>query len=270
MARRNWNRVFVTGGTSFIGLRVIAALIDAGADVTVLVTEETEERLGSLRRHVHLVYGDVWNSASLKGRSRGHGVVVNLVGSIHAEPERGLTFQQLNLVSARNVIGMAVGDGVPYFVLLSAAGAPPGVSVEYLRNKREAEEYLRNSGLRYTIARAPIMFDRTQRGGAFFAALSRIGSLPVVRVAFGRRMPLPVDIAGRGLAQAALVEEPPRGQVLYAPDLRRLGYIPKAQRSRRAERARRRTPPVYEFESEDDIPFGWLPPVPDPSDDDSR
>lgn len=174
MARRNWNKVFVTGGTSFIGLRVVAALVDAGADVTVLVRPKSEDKLGALRRHVRLVPGDAWNSASLKGRARGYGVAIHLVGSMRAQPERGLTFQQLNLVSARNVIGMAVGDGVPYLVLLSAVANPPGVSPDYLRSKREAEEYLRSSGLRWAVVRAPVLFDREQRGGAALAALSRI------------------------------------------------------------------------------------------------
>ena len=95
----------------------------------------------------------------------------------------------MNLVSARNVISMAVSDGVPYFILLSAASNPPGASREYLRSKREAEEYLRNSGLRYAVVRAPVLFDREQPSGAFFAALSRIGALPFLRVFFGRRAP---------------------------------------------------------------------------------
>ena len=155
MHRRNWNKVFVTGGTGFIGLHTVSALVEAGAEVTVLVRPDHEEKLGALRRHVHTVPGDVWNSASLKRRSRGHGVVVHLVGSIRAQPQHGLTFHQLNLVSARNAISMAVSDGVPYFVLLSAAAKPLGVPVEYLRSKREAEEYLRDSGLRWTIVRAP-------------------------------------------------------------------------------------------------------------------
>ncbi len=50
--------------------------------------------------------------------------MIHLVGSMRAQPERGLTYHQLNLVSARNVISMAVSDGVPYFVLLSAAIEP--------------------------------------------------------------------------------------------------------------------------------------------------
>ncbi|GEM_PF-242065 len=259
MARRNWNKVFVTGGTSFIGLRVVAALVDAGADVTVLVLPDNEEKLGPLRRHVRLVSGDVWNPASLKGRARGQGAVIHLVGSIRAQPERGLTFQQLNLVSARNTIGMSVSDGVPYFVLLSANSNPAGVSRDYLRSKREAEEYLRNSGLHWSIVRAPLLYDRTQRGSLLFRIMSGIGSFPFIRVLTGRRAPLPVEVAGRGLAQIALQQEIPRSQYYFAKDLRRWGRIqhgrtpdihpPKLRRSHRES-----THDLHE-----DAPFGWLP-----------
>lgn len=266
MPRRNWNKVFITGATSFVGLRVVSALVEAGADVTVLVQPDHEEKLGALRRHVRMVSGDVWTPASLKGRSRGHGVVIHLVGSIRAQPQRGLTFHQLNLVSARNVISMAVGDGVPYFVLLSAVYRPPGVSIEYLRSKREAEEYLQNSGLRWAIVRAPMLFDRAQYGGRFVAFLSAVGALPVLRVIFGRRAPLPVDIVARGIAQAALQLELPRNQRLYAGDLRRLGRVTRErQRGRRGSR----TPRPQSLSGslpEDETPFGWLPPNP-PDDD---
>jgi uncharacterized protein YbjT (DUF2867 family) len=258
MPRRNWNKVFVTGGTSFVGLRVVAALVEAGADVTVLVRPEHEEKLGALRRHIRLVHGDVWSVPSLKGRSRGHGAVIHLVGSLRAQPERGLTFHQLNLVSARNAIGMAVSDGVPFFVLLSAAHKPPGVPAEYLRSKREAEDYLRNSGLRWAIVRAPVVFDREQRGGRFFALLSRIGSLPLLRVFTGGRAPLPVEIAARGIAQAALRDELPRNQRLYAKHLRQLGRIPKSRRGLPVTLRPGR--PAGDPDLDDEIPFGWLPP----------
>ena len=262
MARRNWNKVFVTGGTGFVGLRVVTALVNAGADVTVLVRPENEEKLGPLRRHIRMVSGDVWNSASLKGRSRGNGAVIHLVGSIRAQPERGLTFHQLNLVSARNAIGMAVGDGIPYFILLSPAHRPPGVSIEYVRSKREAENYLRNSGLRWAIARAPLMFDREQTGGQFYTLVSHIGALPFLRVFFGRRTPLPVDVAARGIARAALMDELPPNRLLYAGHLRRLGREIVEQR----QRSRLRMPQLLSRRDnggnapDDEAPFGWLPP----------
>ncbi|MCD4684802.1 MAG: NAD(P)H-binding protein [Anaerolineae bacterium] len=261
MPRRNWNKVFITGGTSFVGLRVISELVEAGADVTVLVRSDHEEKLGTLRRHVRMVSGDVWHPASLKGRSRGHGVVIHLVGSIRAQPERGLTFHQLNLVSARNVTGMAISDGVPYLVLLSAVSSPPGVPAEYLRSKREAEEYLRNSGLHWSIVRAPVLFDRVQSSGTFFALLSRIGALPFLRVFSGRRAPLPVDIVARGITHAALQPELPANQMLYAPQLRQLGRIQRVRHPRRTRtpraRSRRR---VSSDVADDETPFGWLPP----------
>lgn len=261
MARRNWNRVFVTGGTSFLGLRVVSALIELGADVTVLVRPENEEKLGALRRNVRLASGNVWDRASLKGRSRGHGAVVHLVGSIHAQPERGLTFQQLNLVSARNAVSMAVSDGVPYFVLLSAVTKPLGVSSEYIFSKREAEDYLRGSGLTWAIVRAPLLFDTSQRRSAPFRVLSAIGGLPLLRVLTGRRAPLSVDVAARGIAKLALRDELPRSERFYAGDLRRLGRVkraksepePKPWRSRSASSSAQDTLP------EDEIPFGWLP-----------
>lgn len=261
MPRRNWNKVFVTGGTGFIGRHVVAMLVEAGADVTVLVDPEHEDQLGTLRRHIHMVSGDVWNSASLKGRSRNHGVVVHLVGSVRAQPEKGLTFQQLNLVSARNVISMAVSDGVPYFVLLSAASRPPGVSSEYLRSKRDAEQYLRSSGLQWAIVRAPVVFDREQGGGAFFALLSRIGSLPLLRIFWGRRTPLPVDVAARGLARIALQEDLPHQSIIYADQLRRLGRV-KTRRVRGIQLPRRRGRAESSDGGGEEVPFGWLPGAP--------
>lgn len=261
MARRNWNRIFVTGGTSFLGLRVVAALIEQGADVTVLVRPENEDKLGALRRHVRLVSGNVWDRASLKGRSRGHGAVVHLVGNIHAQPERGLTFQQLNLVSARNAISMAVSDGVPYFVLLSAVAKPLGVSSEYIYSKREAEDYLRGSGLTWAIVRAPLLFDASQRRSAPFRLMSTIGGLPLVRVLIGRRAPLSVDIAARGIAKLALRDELPRSQRYYAGDLRRLGRVkrPKSEPEPAPWLSRSPASPSADQWPEDEIPFGWLP-----------
>ncbi len=259
MPRRNWNKVFVTGGTGFIGRYVVMMLVEAGADVAVLVDPEQEEKLGALRRHVRIVSGDAWNSASLKGRARGYGAVVHLIGSVRAQPEKGLTFQQLNLVPARNVISMAVSDGVPYFVLLSAVARPAGVPGEYLRSKRDAEEYLRSSGLQWAIVRAPMVFDREQAGGAFFALLSRLGSLPLLRIFTGRRTPLPVDVIARGIARLALQEDVPRSQMVYAGQLRRLGRV-KTPRRLRFKVPHRQSSSWDTVDEE--VPFGWLPGAP--------
>ncbi|MCZ7538923.1 MAG: hypothetical protein M5U29_03180 [Anaerolineae bacterium] len=108
-----------------------------------------------------------------------------------------------------------------------------------------------------------MVFDRTQRGGPFFAMLSAIGGLPVLRVLFGRRAPLPVDIAARGISQIALQDDLPRGRIYYAGDLRRLGRPPKIKAAPEPVPVGTSGPTGGETE---DVPFGWLP-EPPPSDD---
>jgi hypothetical protein len=123
--------------------------------------------------------------------------------------------------------------------------------------------------LRYAVVRAPVMFDREQPGGAFFTVLSRIGALPFLRVFFGRRAPLPVDIAAQGISRAALQIELPRSQVLYAGDLRR--HVRLAMKEKRQPGPvkvpgfRPHADPSDDW-PEEDAPFGWLPPKPPPDD----
>jgi dihydroflavonol-4-reductase len=84
-------RVLVTGATGFVGFRVVAALLEIGIQVTVLVRPEQEDKLASLAQRVRVINGDIWNRGSLKGLARGQQTVVHLVGSTHADPSRGLT-----------------------------------------------------------------------------------------------------------------------------------------------------------------------------------
>src|ERR1700741_2991746 len=134
-------RILVTGGGTFLGDNIAAALLAEGAEVTLLVRPGTEDKLGPLAQRVRWWTADVWNPASLRGRARGHASVIHTVGSLSADPVQGLNHHWLNFVSARNVANMCVSDGVPHIVLMSSARAP-WVNGHYLRAKREAENYI--------------------------------------------------------------------------------------------------------------------------------
>ncbi|MBI5928442.1 MAG: NAD(P)H-binding protein [Chloroflexi bacterium] len=256
--REETSRVLVTGGTGFLGFRVVAALLEAGANVSVMVRPGQEEKLQALGDRIQLNYADVWNKASLKGRARGHSTIVHLVGSTRAEPERGLTYQQINLVSARNVTSMAVSDGVPRMILLSAVIRPLSLSGEYIRSKREAEEYLQNSGLNWTIVRAPSLFAPNTRNFGL-QAFAFFGALFPFNLFSTRMLPLPVDIAARGIAQLALKPETHEDRIIYARQLRQL-----AKGSRAARQRRPLIQPQQRYDADpeglDEPPFGWLPP----------
>jgi nucleoside-diphosphate-sugar epimerase len=250
--------VMVTGAAGFLGFRVLAALLALGLEVSAIVQAEQADKLAALGGRARIIEADVWNRASLKGLARGHRCVVHLVGSSRIDPARGLTYQQINLVSARNVIGMATTDAVPQFVLLSAAGWPPFLPGEYLRSKREAEEYLGHSGLNGRIIRAPRLYLQRNPLNQFLALWA---ILPPSRWLLGRYLPLSVETAARGIS--ALVNDPTAagaGGVFYANDLRRL-----ARRSGPRGPLRVRPAAMAAVGPEGDLentPFGWLPPAP--------
>lgn len=260
-------RVLVTGGATPLGMNIAAALLAEGAEVTLLVRPGTENRLGPLAARVRWYPADVWDPASLRGRARGHGVVINTVGSLTADPAQGLTYHRLNVISARNIANMCISDGVSHMVLLSAASAP-WINRNYIRAKREAESYVRRVGLSVSIIRAPLTYVRGENRPVFYRLISLLGALPPISwLGFNRIAPMSLDVLARGVARISL-DAPPsqRSAIYYAPDLRR--------RNRREEL---RNPllvmqegssgPIARLELPDEeVPFGWMPTVRKPGD----
>lgn len=249
-------RVLVTGASGFLGFRVVAALLEAGLEVTVLIRQEQDDKLLSVANRVRIVHSDIWNKASLKGLSRGQDVVIHLVGSTKVDPARGLTYQQINLVSARNVISMAVSDGVLNCILLSAASLPGMLPGQYIFSKREAEEYLQNSGLQWSIVRAPLLYMPSVRR-PILGLLSGMAVIPPFRWVVGRYLPLSVDVAARGIAAVAQEMTIQEGRILYANDLRRLAHQNAPRRPLIIRQAMGAT--QSSDDDLDEVPFGWLP-----------
>ena len=252
-------RVLVVGATGFLGFRVVAALLEAGIEVTALVHPDQEDKLASLAQRVRVINGDIWNRGSLKGLARGQQAVIHLVGSTHADPARGLTYQQINLVSARNAIGMAISDGAGNFVLMSVAALPGMLPGNYVLSKRESETYLKNSGLHWVIIRPPTLYAPSSNT-PLLGALSLLGIVPPLRWIIGRYVPMSVDVAARGVAAVVQDVYDLGGRIVHANELRR--------------RARRNAPrgplmirPAIARHSSDadaleDTPFGWSPGAP--------
>jgi uncharacterized protein YbjT (DUF2867 family) len=258
-------RVLVTGGGTFLGDSIAAALLAEGVEVSLLVRPGAEDKLGPLAQRTRWSTADVWNPASLRGRARGHSSVVHTVGSMIADPSQGLNHHWLNFVSARNVANMCVSDGCSHMVLLSSPRAP-WVNRQYLRAKREAEGYIGRVGLHGTIIRAPIAYLRGQSRHPFFWFMTLLGSVPPISwTIFGRIAPIPVDILARGVARITLDKKQSK-PIYYARDLRARNTAQEARRlsPRVADEEAIRQKPVKPFDLlDEDSPFGWTPPKDD-------
>lgn len=259
----NNRRVLVTGGGTFLGDNIAAALLAEGAEVTMLVRPEAEDKLGPLKTQVRWWTADVWDPASLRGRARNHACVINTIGSLVDDPAQGLTHHRLNFVSARNVIQMCVNDGVPHLVLMSTVSAP-WINSQYLNAKREAEDFVDRIGVNATIIRAPLFYVRGKSRPLFYEFMTLFGSIPSLSwLRFGRIAPMPVDVAARAIARIALDQRRDK-KIYYAPDLRRRNNRDELRRQPQAI-----TPPKKDdtqprrprgLTVEDEAPFGWTPP----------
>lgn len=265
MAIDKHSRVLVTGGGTFLGIHIASALLAEGAEVTLLIREGNENRLGILETQVRWHVADVWDAASLKGRARGHGTVIHTVGSMVDDPAQGLTFNRLNVVSARNAANMCVSDGVNHFVLMSAPRAP-WINRQYVNAKREAESYVRRVGLKTSIIRAPLTYMRGTRRPIFYQMMSMLGSVPPLSwTPLGRIAPISLDILARAVARTAL-NPPQQTQVLYSRQIRRLTTREDRQQTRPdiitgfdLPEEKQGTLPFELLDEE--TPFGWIPPT---------
>ena len=252
-------RVLVTGGGTFLGNYIAAALLAEGAEVSLLVRPAAEDKLGPLADRTRWYTADVWNPASMRGRARGHRHVIHTVGSLSADLAQGLNHNWLNFVSARNVANMCVSDGCTHMVLMSVTRAP-WLNGQYIRAKREAEAYIGRVGLKPTIIRAPVAYVRSQRRHPFFWLMTLLGSVPPTSwLAFGRFAPLPIDILARGVARITL-EPKPTKTIYYRRDLRRRNTTDEARQMVPLD-----TPDVPRQTNlmehlGEDTPFGWSPP----------
>ena len=151
-------RVFVTGGTGFVGPRVVHALRAHGRDVRALV-RRTERGAQLAGWGAQLVSGDVTDPASLRAAMEGCTHVVHLVAIIKGRPQ---DFDRVMTQGTRNVIAAAKDAGVERFVLMSALGTTTTTKdvVPYFAAKWAMEQELVTSGLEHTIFRPSFVFGK--------------------------------------------------------------------------------------------------------------
>jgi nucleoside-diphosphate-sugar epimerase len=139
--------VFVTGGTGFIGGRLVSLLVARGVEVRALARSKTG--LGKVKALGAIpVPGDVTNPASMKEAMRGCDVVFHVAAMYEVGARYTRQMEAVNVDGARNVFETALEVGVPMIVYTSTAavhGDTKGKMVD--ENHRIPFENLRTSTL---------------------------------------------------------------------------------------------------------------------------
>ena len=209
-------KALVTGGTGFIGPKVVRALRDAGHDVRALVRNPAHgAALGC-----ELAEGDMTDPASLRRAVDGCDAVVHLVAIITGRPG---DFERVMTEGTAELAGAAAAAGVRRFVLMSALGTSEQTKglVPYYRAKWAMERTVESSGIPYTIFRPSFVFGAD--GGALqqFLRIARLAPVtPIVGPGTQRLQPIWVDdVAAHFTAAVDLDAAAGRTFELGGPDI---------------------------------------------------
>ncbi len=187
--RSQQKRVFVLGGTGFVGRSVCAMLLRQGWQVTV----PTRARLQSERppelSGVTLLDLDVHEEEALTQALAGHLAVINLVAILHGTQA---LFSQVHVQLVEKLARACLAVGVRQVVQVSAIGAsasqPLSAPSMYLRSKGQGEAVLLHAAdssnppaFELTILRPSVIFGAQDKFLNVFASLQK--TLPAVPLA---------------------------------------------------------------------------------------
>jgi dihydroflavonol-4-reductase len=153
-------RIFITGGTGFVGSHTVAALVEAGHKVRLLV--RSPERLANVMQplgvgEVDFRVGDVTESESVAGALEGCEAAVHAASVFSFDPRQHQAIRDANVRGAEVVLGAAIKGGLAPVVhvssivaLLPAYGrvltpdTPPGhAHSTYFQSKADQERFAR-------------------------------------------------------------------------------------------------------------------------------
>jgi uncharacterized protein YbjT (DUF2867 family) len=173
--------ILVTGGTGFVGPKVVHALRAESRPVRCLVRKPA--KAAALRSWgCEVVQGDVTDAQSLRRAAEGCDTVVHLVAIIAGSRA---DFERVMVEGTRSLLRAAQAAGVSRFVLMSALGVSEQTRtlVPYYAAKWAMEGAVRESGLEHVIFRPSFVFGRD--GGVLPLFLRQVRWSPVTPVLGG-------------------------------------------------------------------------------------
>jgi uncharacterized protein YbjT (DUF2867 family) len=204
-------KIFITGGTGFIGSRLRRRLTERGHSLVL-----AGRRPPDVRRE-----GETWTSLDLAAtlpRERLASLlndvdaVVNAAG-IFRESRAGPSFRALHDEGPRALFAACRDSGVMRVVQVSALGADNEAASAFHRSKRAADEFLLSLPLRGVVVQPSLVFGV---GGASTDLFTRLAALPAVPVpAGGVQQVQPVHIDDVTAALVALVESETTGRIPF-------------------------------------------------------
>jgi uncharacterized protein YbjT (DUF2867 family) len=186
--------ILVTGGTGFVGAKIVQALRERDLPVHALVRRPDARSATTVAAWgAELAPGDMGDAESLHRAVEGAEVVVHLVAIRQGSDEE---FRRVMELGTRNLVAAAKDAGVRRFVLMSALGTSEESKdlVPYYHAKWEMEQTVQSSGIEHVVFRPSFVF--SGEGGILptFTKLARVAPVtPIIGSGEQRIQPIWID-----------------------------------------------------------------------------
>jgi uncharacterized protein YbjT (DUF2867 family) len=141
--------VLVTGGTGYMGVHLIEALVARGHAVRALARPPSQARVP---HGAAVVIGDALDAASVASALHPEDTLVHLVGTPHPSPAKAAEFERIDLASIEASVAAATQRGAAHLVYVSVAQPAP-VMQAYVAVRAQGETSIRDAGLTATFLR---------------------------------------------------------------------------------------------------------------------
>ena len=142
-------KVFITGGTGYIGRPLISELLARGHTLHALVRPGSE---GKLPSGAVAVFGNALDADRFASAVPPTDTFVHLVGTPQPNPIKAQQFREVDLVSIGAAVTAAVKASVGHMVYVSVAQPAP-IMRAYVAVRKEGEALIRASNLNSTVLR---------------------------------------------------------------------------------------------------------------------
>jgi nucleoside-diphosphate-sugar epimerase len=191
--------VAVTGGTGFLGRRIVALLVERGATVRMLARRPWASGIPR-GPGVVIVAGKLEDVGSLVELATGASVVIHsaaMLGSIDRDE-----LHRTNVDGTRHMLEAAQKASIDRFVHVSSIAAKWRAGGLYGGSKKAAEEVVEASDLPWVMLRPPVILGPGSQVEAKVLAFARFGIVPTV-AGSGRMYPVHVDDVAQACVEAA-------------------------------------------------------------------
>ena len=209
--------LFITGAGGFVGKHLLA-ILDASKYQTIYCLTRKRENVRlpePEQENIEVIEGDLLNSASYEQVLKEVDTVIHMAAATGKMKPR--EYFNVNAYGTMLLLDRCKAVGVKNFLFVSsiAASFKNKYRYFYAQSKEQAENYVKQSSLDYTILRPTMVMGK---GSPVFEGLARLAHLPIIPV-FGKGdthiQPIDVEDAAKVIRQ---VEETSRyhGEVLEA------------------------------------------------------